>query len=230
MLPGPDLIKKCPNCGKLAKQSTVASGNNFGAKYWTDGWFFAPMLPQTPQLVDCPHCKNTGWQSDFDEVDRSPAGAQVIFLMQDALEDGIPLGKSAKEKLEKREQYKQLPHLEETSAEGIERFLASTDLQPNQEITARILLWRKWNDTRRSEPEQRALTTEELKNLIRLNQLLENTNNQNYILRAEISRQLKQFERAQLLLDLVPDDKAVLFKSRIAELVSQHDHYLRRVS
>ncbi len=75
MLPGPDLIKKCPHCGKLAKQRTIASGNNLGAQYWTDGWFFAPMLPQTPQLVDCPNCKKTAWQSDFQEVDRSPSGS-----------------------------------------------------------------------------------------------------------------------------------------------------------
>ena len=230
MLPGPDLIKKCPHCGKLAKQRTIASGNNLGAQYWTDGWFFAPMLPQTPQLVDCPNCGKTAWQSDFQEVDRSPSGLQASFLIRDAVDDELPLSQSAKEKLDKRERYKDIAHLEETSADGIERFLGASEMLLNDEITARILLWRKWNNRRRSTPEMFPLDANETKNLERLLQLLHQSNDGQFILIAEVSRQLKRFDTAQTCLSLVTgSDHYEAMKHAISSAVVLEDHHLRAV-
>jgi len=231
MLPGPDLIKKCPHCGKLAKQRTIASGNNLGAQYWTDGWFFAPMLPQTPQLVDCPNCKKTAWQSDFQEVDRSPSGPQASFLIWDAVDDELPLSQSAKEKLEKRKRYKEIAHLEETSADGIERFLGDSEMLLNDEITARILLWRKWNNRRRSTPEMFPLDAQETENLERLLQLLHQSNDGQFILIAEVSRQLKHFDTARTCLSQVSSsDRYRAIKRAISSAVALEDHHLRVVT
>ena len=59
MMPGPILIKKCSACGGLIEEEILMSGNTCGAVYWTDGEHYAPMLPDTPELVKCPHCKET---------------------------------------------------------------------------------------------------------------------------------------------------------------------------
>ncbi len=57
MLPGPTIIKRCSDCSQLIEQSTLDSGNTLGAKFWTDGKRYFPMLPDNPWLVECPHCQ-----------------------------------------------------------------------------------------------------------------------------------------------------------------------------
>lgn len=72
MFPGPTLIKQCANCAQPFAEETLASGNTFGAKYWTDGKTEAPMLPDQPALIKCPHCQALLWieaQNLLDEVD-----------------------------------------------------------------------------------------------------------------------------------------------------------------
>jgi hypothetical protein len=52
---GTTIIKKCLECSGLIKEYTIMSGNTFGAIFWTDGKRDAPMLPDLPWLVKCPH-------------------------------------------------------------------------------------------------------------------------------------------------------------------------------
>src|SRR4030067_1169918 len=61
MLPGNTIIRKCTACAKPIEQDTISSGNTFGATYWTDGKCNAPMLPDQPWLVMCPHCHSALW-------------------------------------------------------------------------------------------------------------------------------------------------------------------------
>ena len=61
MLPGPDMYKHCSSCHQLIIEETLMSGNTFGAIYWSDGKREAPMLPKTPWLITCPHCKALLW-------------------------------------------------------------------------------------------------------------------------------------------------------------------------
>ena len=68
MLPGPILIKQCPQCQKLFSESTLASGNTIGATFWTDGKCEAPMLPETPWLVKCAHCGHLIWIDEARQV------------------------------------------------------------------------------------------------------------------------------------------------------------------
>ena len=49
MLPGPTLIIACPACKAEHLLPTLASGNTLGARYWTDGYCEAPMLPEIPK-------------------------------------------------------------------------------------------------------------------------------------------------------------------------------------
>lgn len=37
MMPGKIIIREYPHCKGYFKEQTMASGNTFGARYWTDG-------------------------------------------------------------------------------------------------------------------------------------------------------------------------------------------------
>lgn len=45
MIPGFARILCCPHCGTKKKVMTLASGNTFEARFWSDNKQDAPMLP-----------------------------------------------------------------------------------------------------------------------------------------------------------------------------------------
>ena len=68
MIPGDDYIYKCPNCGSLLKNRSFVSGNNFGAKLFSDGKQIAPMLPDYPNLTKCKKCNSIFWLSNLEKI------------------------------------------------------------------------------------------------------------------------------------------------------------------
>ena len=56
MLPANAKIVKCPFCGTNKKLLSLASGNTFGAKHWSDQKMIAPMLPRVSPVQKCPTC------------------------------------------------------------------------------------------------------------------------------------------------------------------------------
>jgi hypothetical protein len=68
MLPGPNLIKQCHHCQKPIAEPTIISGNTFGETVWTDGKRDAIMLPVTPWLVKCPHCRRLLWLDEASQL------------------------------------------------------------------------------------------------------------------------------------------------------------------
>ncbi len=68
MLPGPNLIYKCPHCGNLISNGSLLSGNNLGATIYSDGKQIAPMLPEFPELTKCKQCNTTLWLSKIEEL------------------------------------------------------------------------------------------------------------------------------------------------------------------
>jgi hypothetical protein len=85
MLPGPTIIKRCAPCRGLFAEGTLASGNTFGAIFWTDGRRQAPMLPETPWLVGCPHCHHLLWIDEAEVV-----GEVDAFESQPPREEVLP--------------------------------------------------------------------------------------------------------------------------------------------
>ena len=87
MLPGPTILRECSSCGKHIMQHTIGSGNTFGARFWTDGKRDAPMLPDAPWLMKCPHCDTLVWideQRQLGELDPSEARARDTDRSADA--------------------------------------------------------------------------------------------------------------------------------------------------
>ena len=64
MLPGNTYVRECPLCFGKYTHSSMLSGNTFGAKFWPDGKMDAPMMPEYPAYVGCPHCKGNFWVED----------------------------------------------------------------------------------------------------------------------------------------------------------------------
>lgn len=54
---GKPVVFKCPSCGERQQSGTLRSGNNIGARYYSDGKCIAPRLPEFPFFVKCPGCK-----------------------------------------------------------------------------------------------------------------------------------------------------------------------------
>lgn len=68
MLPGPDLLYECPDCGNRIMSRSIASGNTIGARFYSDGRMDAPMLPDMPDLIACLGCSGLLWLSKLQPI------------------------------------------------------------------------------------------------------------------------------------------------------------------
>lgn len=67
-MPGPNIIFECPSCFHPMKMRTLASGNTFGSKLYSDGKRLSPMLPDPLTLTICSHCKTIFWTQKAKEI------------------------------------------------------------------------------------------------------------------------------------------------------------------
>lgn len=58
MIPGPPLLLECPKCGEEKVMMSLVSGNTFGALQWSDMYQYAPMLPRLSSVQKCNECGN----------------------------------------------------------------------------------------------------------------------------------------------------------------------------
>jgi len=182
--PGPTLIKKCNRCDGLMKQRTIASGNNFGARHWTDGKVDAPMLPETPFVVVCPHCGKVDWLKNLVEVGEIPGPRGF----------GVPLP-------EYDLSFDDLPFFNVPTGDDYLDFLESTELINDQELYLRWTYWHLMNDPRRKSSELLPLGIDEVENLQRLLELLKSPSESTRLTIAEIYRELGDFEACEKMLD-----------------------------
>ena len=202
MTPGPILIKQCKRCLKSFSESTLGSGNTFGATFWTDGKIEAPMLPDTPDLVKCPHCGQFLWiakASVVEEIDPFHSG--------DAWPD--------------------IPSYEElTEAEYLEALKMGIAKTKSQQIRTRICAWWKANDPLRDShsPEQTGHSAATVENMRALFQLLaKEEGDYQRITMAELARELGDFQAAQQILTArFSDDKQDIVR-KISELITKRD-------
>lgn len=191
MLPGPVIVNKCPCCHGLVKQSSIASGNTFGAERWTDGEIKARMMPNTPLLIKCSHCQKVSWHTDFSESDRFENYFGFLALSDE--EKDLKLIAEAKSKQLK---YELLPFYEDPSSLEIIHFVTSSQVTREQELFARLVAWRKWNDSRRQAEFLIPLSLHEQVNLEQVIKILAPSTDEKLLL-AEAYRELGQLEKAK---------------------------------
>ena len=192
MIVGPDRIVACPHCKGLARCTSLVSGNNYGARLWTDGRYVAPWLPASPQVVRCRRCSEIYWLADAERV-----GNLDPLASEDSVD---PAWRAAEAVQEPSEQEYYL---------AIEKRLAG---DADQERTLRVAAWRKHNDAvRRDPPATPSDAVSEVDgwrgNLEALASLLDDQDENHRPLKAEMLRGLGRFEAATAVLDSVTSPK-----------------------
>jgi hypothetical protein len=176
LTPGPTVIRQCPGCTNVLREFTIGSGNLFGATWWTDGKQDAPGLPMRPELGKCPHCGTLFWIAEATKL-------AVISWTEDRAKWSKVV--SVEDPLEK-------DYLTAASAKGISE---------EHELSARKRAWWLANDTIRDRA-KRSLNWSGARreNLEKLSALLSDKEECEVILKAEIARELEQFEQCTKLL------------------------------
>lgn len=228
MILDPPQTIACPRCGGLATYCRMVSGNTLGAKVWTDGFMDAPMLMPPPVVAKCPDCQHCYW------LERAPKVAKTDhFLVLDS---------RAVEEPEERDYYRLL-------RQGF-----ATDLQ--QERTLRTLAWWRSNDAhregfvrpprlsegfpgpwhpvvppdwRRKVSPGRAVRRSAAcrENLEQLARLMDEADPADRLMKAELSRELGQFEAALQILGSVATKIPGLHAARIRQLCEAGDVAVR---
>jgi hypothetical protein len=176
LTPGPTIILECPGCKQGLREFSIGSGNTIGAKWWTDGKMDAPMLPLGHALGKCPHCRELFWIADakklaeFRVYEDKAEWAKAESLLDPVEED----------------------YLAAAMAKGVAR---------ERELQARKRAWWLANDTVRGRPERTlAWSGARRENLEKLSALINEHEECEIILKAEIARELGQFEACAKLL------------------------------
>ena len=181
---------KAPGCQKPVKFSTIASGNTFGATFWTDGKREAPMLPDNPWLRKSPSEGILFWSDECEEI-----GSIGGWHAED--EDPHP-------------EWDDLEFaVEPTEADYFEAIENGVGDTTEKLRYLQVRLWWAGNDVIRKNPDK-SLPEKHLKNLEALEVLLDEDDPDERLMRAEVCRELGKFDEARQLLDFVyPDDYQV---------------------
>jgi hypothetical protein len=186
MIPGPTLIRTCSACGKLIAEHTIRSGNTFGARFWSDGKREAPMLPDAPWLVKCPHCAALIWLDELELVGtmqpwEPPDGDTADF------KDARPVA---------------APSLQDYFAA-----LSTPTADGRKERYLRLRAWWAGNDPRRNTDHAGSMSDGEIANLRAFLPFLDDADGNDRVTKAEVLRELGMFaEAASLLLSPFNDD------------------------
>lgn len=210
MMPGPIIIKECPHCKGHFKESTIASGNTFGARFWTDGKMEADMLPEVDWLVTCPNCLGAVWLDASAEVGRLELPYQEStgdYKNADQLEYGIT-----------------------PSAEGYLIALQDATMPIEKQTYIRIRLWQLWNDTRRYGLRNLQFKKYEIENLEQLLKLIDESDESAFVAKAEINRELGRFDEAIRLLDWPANESDVNLIQHIRQLAYLKDSYVQELT
>ncbi len=186
MLPGPNYIYKCPNCGNLISKGSLMSGNTISAKLYSDGKRIAPMLPEFPNITKCKKCDNIFWLSKLKEIGTYEWGDNKNSNWQNA---------DCAEFL------------------GIDDYFKALDSgiaeNKQEELFIRQRIWYLYNDRARDGKNQFIDEKDEIKwreNCFELILLLDQSDLNQKIMTAEIHRNLGNFENCISIIHSVDND------------------------
>lgn len=190
MIPGPTIIIACPSCGQYAKKKTIISGNTYGAQLWSDGKRIAPMMPEFPSLVLCKKCNQFYWVRDAKKVTEVTNSAELKEKWGDA-------------------DYVEFP--------TFHQYFKTLELIPD-EIFIRGCIWRSFNDYFRNKEEDKITSEMEQlnsENLTALLKILDETDTNELLTKAEVYRNLSQFEESKELLSRINDPELTWVKEKL---------------
>ena len=200
---GKPIIKRCEVCAGLLEEQTIASCNTIGARNWTDGKPDAPMMPDIPWQVKCPHCRAMLWLDELQEV-----------------------------RIRKRWWGTKTYNIERYHRPVLSDYfksLAQDNLGDEKIRYLRMRAWWAGNDKRRDSEQMSRLSTQEEANLQALEAFMDLSDVEDRIMAAEIKRELGQFNAALDLLMDVPNKAQSQVVARITELAREQDPFVREV-
>jgi len=207
---GPDACVSCPHCGEKARYQTLLCGNTFGATLWTDGKRLTPIFVEPPQFVRCSACAACYWFEDAAHLD------DESFDEEAAEREGMPWLQEADE----ADMYR-------APAAG------GTAVGPH-ERRFRVLAWWSSHDPLRTEhPEPPAVDPAlaqarglKLQGLLRV---LDPTEINDRIMRAEVHRELGDFDAARRQLDTLREPDLAGVIAQFHAVCEAGDTQLRQV-
>ena len=197
MLPGPTCVYECSQCYGLFSRRSISSGNTLRSRYRSDGRMDAPMLPTTPLLSACPHCKTPVFWPKAKELAKYETYARKYFSTSEPDPKQLEF---ERQQFELETQYKNSPQYSEVTATQMAEFLNGFEFSEKHELTLRMQFWWVSNDDRLAYNRD-ALSLSEHENLKKLLQLLGKDSDSMMLLRAEIYRELGEFEAAKRCLN-----------------------------
>jgi len=185
MTPGPTLIYCCSACEKNIAYRTINSGNNIGARYWTDGKRDAPMLPEEPWLIKCPHCDTLIWVDELTQLGE----------IDHWYSEGIYA-----------DEFADVQSAITPSCLDYAYFNMAAVSDPQKERYVRLQTWWAFNDCRR-ESQELPLSSIEIENLHAFINLLDENEENDRLMKAEVLRELGEFTVAEKLLAMPIGDE-----------------------
>ncbi len=208
MLPGRTKILKCSTCSKPIAQDTIMSGNTFGARFWTDGKREAPMLPDEPWLVKCPHCLALLWIDEQEEVGESDPWADNGHTSSE-FKDALPF-----------------------TTPSFEEYIIAIGKGVSDNNKLRYLRLRAWwagNDERRETPDPAPLSEEETANLRAFVALLDESDENECVMKAEALRELGEYDQAKILLSQQFSSDLIQAATIIRNLAAQRISFVQEI-
>jgi hypothetical protein len=205
MTPGPTIIRKCTACTKPIKQHTIGSGNTFGATFWTDGKREAPMLPDQPWMVICPHCHSPLWIDELETLGEIEPWGEGRGKFKEAIEYGTP------------------------TLDDYLTALGKDADTPEKERYVRLRAWWASNDVRRKTTGDIPLSSLETANLTAFANMFDEADSNDLVMKAEVMRELGRFDVAMALLARSADSDIAQAVEIIKRLVESKDPYVREM-
>ncbi len=120
-------------------------------------------------------------------------------------------------------------HTEELKKKDYLKKLKESGLSKEQERYLRIKAWQTGNDKRRDKDKKKELSNKDIKNLKALEKILDHNDQEDLIMKAEINRELGQFEKAASILEKSFDPKYSNIISHLKELIDKKDIFVAKI-
>lgn len=184
---GPTYIYECPQCNNLISRGSIASGNTFDMKLYSDAKRITPMLMEFPNITKCEKCNHIFKIDDLKEIGKYSWGDEVIDDWKNADEVYF------------------LDIYDNFTA--LTKNIAKTD---EEELDIRLSIWWLFNDRVRNDEDLFSLEDDKnlwQDNLNRLIELLSKADQVNIIMIAEIYRSLGDFVNCMKIIDGLDAEK-----------------------
>lgn len=227
---GQEQVYRCSKCSGIFRRRGLASGNDYGATYWSDFKCQGASLPDGLSLGACPHCNAYLWVASLTSIGSIPEPEPWFDRQHPSLLARLrkrfsppvlsPEQAVEAENLEKWKRSPTIRYLETTDyIAAIDSSVADTE---KREIYLRTHIWWGLNDPFRDYPDLVRLVDHFVPlattNLKRLAELLGRSTTET-VWRAEIARELGQFsESVEYCATALKETEEVQLRGRAEEI------------